>query len=486
MLCPKCNMKSSMDLQQKNKLLFARAGFGISVKDYQDPLPLEEAIKGLFPKSAPGPLEMVTDEEWVHNSPRAMKEITDEALRKEKAKEFRAITKDLNILWETAMVSSYYPLLEKTALFWHGHFATHVDNPYFDQKLLHIFRKNALGNFGTMLREVSKSPAMLQYLNNRQNKKQHPNENFAREVMELFTLGRGNYSEDDVKEAARAFTGWNFTDEGEFIFRKGQHDDGEKKFLGRTGNFTGDDILNILLEEKQTSVFITRKLYRFFVSDEDINEKRVAELARSFHKSNFDIGALLSDIFHSSWFYHDDVPGSKIKSPLELLVGYQRLLPMRFSKDNIVINLQRVLGQYLFNPPNVAGWPGGRNWIDSSSLVIRMRLPEAFFGSKELDLTAKNTDKEMAGTTHTMIPAGGDARPFKVGKVDVQWDNYLDAWRKYSKDELPAALAGFLLPVAISTAQLKELVTFADTDNTDEYIKSLTILMMQLPEFQLS
>ena len=130
---------------------------------------------------------------------------------------------------------------------------------FFQQQLLNIIRENALGNFGELLREVSKSPAMLSFLNNQQNKKQHPNENFAREVMELFTMGRGNYTENDVKEGARAFTGWGFNLQGEFVNRPFQHDNGKKTFLGKTGNFDGDDIIDILLEQKQTAKFITQK-----------------------------------------------------------------------------------------------------------------------------------------------------------------------------------------------------------------------------------
>ncbi len=475
-----------MDLQQQNKLLYARAGFGILINDYHNPLPVKEAVEKLFPKSLPGVLEMITDQEWADNTPKAMKEIADDSLRKQKQKEFREITNDLNTLWEMAMVNSYYPLLEKTALFWHGHFATHIDNPYYDQNLLHIFRKNALGNFGDMLRDVSKSPAMLQYLNNRQNRKQHPNENFAREVMELFTLGRGHYTEDDIKEAARAFTGWNFTDEGEFIFREKQHDDGEKKFLGKTGNFTGDDILNIVLEQKQTSVFITQKLYRFFVSDELINDKHVNELAKHFYKSNYDIGSLLRKLFTSDWFYNDKTIGAKIKSPVELLVGYQRMLPMQFDKDNTILNLQRILGQHLFNPPNVAGWPGGKNWIDSSSLVIRMRLPEALFGTKELNLATKDNDKEIAGTMK--MGKGKDKttdKQFRVGKVAVKWDDYLNIWKKYNRQELPGLLAGFLLPFPLPDDKLTDVISCADSSSDDSFIKSLTILFMELPEYQL-
>ena len=476
-----------MDLQQKNKLLYARAGFGISIDDFEHPAPIDDVVERMFPKAAPGKLEMITDEEWAQNNSTAMKQIADEQERKEKQKEFRARTKDINLLWVTAMVNSNFPLLEKTALFWHGHFATRNDNPYYDQQLLHEFRKNALGNFGDMLRAVSKSPGMLQFLNNRQNKKQHPNENFAREVMELFTLGRGHYTEDDIKEAARAFTGWDFDEYGDFIFRKKQHDSDEKKFLGKKGNFNGDDILDILLEQKQTAIFITQKIYRYFVSDEAIDNKHVNELAKSFYKSNYDIGGLLRNIFTSDWFYNDSLLSAKIKSPVELLVGYQRMLPMQFSNDKTIINLQRVLGQYLFEPPNVAGWPGGKNWIDSSSLVIRMRLPEAFFASKELNLSAKETDGEMAETHHG--PVTIDTQPsktFKVGKVDINWDNYLAYWRKYEKEELPMALANYLLAAPLSPGKLNEVVSFADPGSNNGYIKSLTVLLMELPEYQLA
>ncbi len=476
-----------MDLQQQNKLLYARAGFGMSLADYANPQPVKALVDSLFPKVAPGPLEIVTAEDWAENNPKALKQIDDEQQRKEMKKAFRQRTKDMNLLWEQAMVDTSFPLLEKTALFWHGHFATHLDNPYFDQKLLNQFRMNALGNFGDLLRAVSKSPAMLQFLNNQQNKKQHPNENFAREVMELFTLGRGHYTEEDIKEAARAFTGWGYDQYGDFLFRQNQHDDGEKKFLGRTGNFTGDDILDIILEQKQTAIFITQKLYRYFVSDEKIDDKRVNALADGFFKSNYDIAALLKSIFTADWFYTEQTAGAKIKSPVELLVGYQRMLPMQFANHNTVINVQRVLGQYLFNPPNVAGWPGGKSWIDSSSLVIRMRLPEAFFLSKELDLSAKETDAEMmVAHTNPVTMETQPAKRFSIGKVDTDWTEYLSYWKKYKKEELPVALAGYLLAVPISAQQIKQVTTFADSDSIEEYIKSLAILLMELPEYQLA
>ncbi len=476
-----------MELRQQNKHLYSRAGFGISINEYAHPLPIQEVVDKLFSADRPGEVVVITDEEWAANSPKAMKGVTEKTTRKELEKNFRQRTKDINLLWVQSMVSGNCPLLEKTALFWHGHFATHTNNPYYDQQLLQIFRKNALGNFRDMLREVSKSAAMLQYLNNRQNKKRHPNENFAREVMELFTLGRGHYTEDDVKDAARSFTGWTFDDEGNFAFNRKQHDEGDKKFLGRYGNFTGDDILDMLLEQKQTAVFITQKIYRYFVSDEKIDDKRVKRLASGFYESGYDIGVLLRNIFTSNWFYDEQVAGAKVKSPVELLAGYQRTLPIQFENEKTILNLQRTLGQYLFNPPNVAGWPGGRAWIDSSSLVIRMRLPEALFLSKELDLSLKESDAEMMSMGR--MAAGKDtqpSKPFKVGKVTVDWIAYNAYWRQHAREALPRMIADYLLPRSISDEQLKEINSFADNDNLDEYIKSLTVLIMELPEYQLA
>ena len=475
-----------MDLQEKNKLLYARAGFGISPGGLKAPKTVAEAVEGLFPKAVPGDLELVSADEWAQYNPRALKAIPDEMERKEKVKAFRKRIGDMNLLWMDAMVQTSFPLLEKMSLFWHGHFAARVGNPYFDQLLLNNIRRNALGNFGDLLKAVSKSPAMLQFLNNQQNRKMHPNENFAREVMELFTLGRGHYTEDDIKEAARAFTGWAYDGYGNFKFRINQHDDGTKKFLGKTGSFDGDDILNILLQQKQTAVFITQKIYRYLVSDNKIDNKRVTALANVFYESNYDIATLLKEIFTSGWFYSKDVVGAKIKSPVELLVGYQRMIPMSFHNPKAWLNLQKILGQFLFNPPNVAGWPGGKDWIDSSSLVIRMRLPEALLGSKELNLSAKEVEPEMDMETKKMVVTAQPAHEFKVGRLDfIEWGNYIQYWKGYSRQQLPQALAGYLLPVSISEERLKHIDVFADKDTDEEYIKSLTILLMELPEYQL-
>lgn len=477
-----------MDLTQKNKLLYSRAAFGISVEKFHKPLPVTEAVDQLFPTGEIEKIEVISEQEWQQHMPRAMKglkEKEDAGSVKDMQRAFREKTKNINLAWIDVMTKTPYPLVEKTALFWHGHFAARIGNPYYDQELLHIIRRNALGSFRTMLKEVSQSSAMLQFLNNQQNKKAHPNENFAREVMELFTMGRGHYTENDIKEAARAFTGWAYDDEGRFIYRFRQHDDGEKTFLGKSDNFNGDDILDIILQQKQTAVFITQKLYRYFVSDEKIDEQRVAELSTVFYNSNYNIGALLKTIFTASWFYSPGIAGSKVKAPVELLVAYQRTVPFTFYEAKTPINLQRVLGQFLFNPPNVAGWPGGRSWIDSSSLMIRMRLPEALYGSKELNLGAKDADMD---DMKTMQHAEGinHAGTFRIARASVTWDSYIDTWKAIPRDQLPAMLAAFLLPATITAGQLKEMIGFADKDSPEDYIKSLTILFMGMPQYQLT
>lgn len=470
-----------MDLREKNKLLHARAGFGISLEDYEHPVPIEEAVEKLFPKEPPGPLIVITDEEWAAFGPSAMRPVEPEQ-RAKKVEEFKSRIKDVNRAWLSLMVTAPNPLHEKMTLFWHGHFATKLNNPFYDQRLLNIFRKNALGNFGDLLREVSRNEIMVQFLNNRQNVKEHPNENFSREVMELFTLGRDNYTEHDVKEAGRAFTGWSIDNNGAFIVDDKIHDDGEKQFLGRKGNYNGDDILKILLEQKQTAVYVTQKLYRYFVDDENINKQHVDALANNFFKSGYNIKALLKEMFSADWFYSDSVRGARIKSPIELLVGYQRMLPIVFNDEGAIIQLQRVLGQHLFNPPNVAGWPGGRFWINSTSLTIRMKLPEAIFLAKEL-----NPSLNQGNTRH--ITRGADYeldQPLTVGKVTVDWNKYIGYWKKQSKEQLPGALAHYLLHVPMTAEQMTMIADNADKSSDEAYIKSLTVLMMEQPEFQLT
>jgi uncharacterized protein (DUF1800 family) len=395
-------------------------------------------------------------------------------LRKQSADDL----KNLNLTWLGQMINSEAQLREKMSLFWHGHFACRVINIFFQQQLLNIIRENALGNFGDLLREISKSPAMLSFLNNQQNKKQHPNENFAREVMELFTMGRGNYTESDVKEAARAFTGWGFNLKGEFVERPILHDTGNKTFLGKTGNFNGDDIIDILLEQKQTAKFIAQKLYKHFVNDTPDSAK-IELLANHFYQSGYDIKKLLIEIYTSDWFYDDKNIGTRIKSPVELLAGIRRLIPMDLARPEMQLLFERALGQILFYPPNVAGWPGGKNWIDSSALMLRMRIPQIFTDADDFVVRPKDDDDTMMGMESVDIKPSA-----KQITATVDWDAVTKVFDKISKENLLQKISDVVLQTR-SKIKPDLLDKYVDRQARDVYIKTILVKLMSTPEYQL-
>ena len=401
------------------------------------------------------------------------------------AKQSREDIKSLNLHWLAVMTNSEAQFREKMGLFWHGHFACRVFNIFYQQQLLHIVRTNAFGNFGELLRAVSKSPAMLQFLNNQQNRKQRPNENFAREVMELFTLGRGNYTENDVKEAARAFTGWGFNLQGEFVIRANQHDEGSKTFLGKTGNFNGDDIIDILLDQKQTALFITKKIYRYFVN-EKMDGSKVQWLAKQFYQNGYNIKKLMEDIFTSDWFYDEKNIGTKIKSPVELLVGIERLLPMELKNDSARLLFQRALGQVLFYPPNVAGWPGGKSWIDSSTLMLRLRIPQILTANETINIRPKSDDDVMMGQvteTKAMLQktAGYGS---KNSSAVVDWQMTVKIFEQVSRENLLPKISETVLQTKTRVSN-NLLVKYLNNESRENYIKSAVINLMSTPEYQL-
>ena len=402
------------------------------------------------------------------------------------AKQGRDDLKDMNIAWLNLMVNSKAQLREKMSFFWHGHFACRTRNAFYSQDLVNLTRTNALGNFGDLLRAISKSPAMLQFLNNQQNRKGKPNENFAREVMELFTLGRGNYTENDVKEGARSFTGWGFGRTGEFNFRKNVHDDGEKTFLGQKGNFNGDDIIDILLKNEQTAKFVTKKIYKYFVN-ENIDEAKVQYLSARFYKNNYDITKLLEDIYTSEWFYEPKNIGNKIKSPVELLAGIRRYLPLTLDKDDVQLLFEKVLGQILFYPPNVAGWAGGKTWIDSSTLMVRLQIPQVLSSKDSLDIRPKTDDDVNMGMT--------EEKRIKLGKrvayaasgasATIEWNVVNKIFEKTARPQLSQAIIDSLLQT-IGRIDSNLLSGYLNNESRETFIKSVVINVMSTPEYQLS
>lgn len=381
----------------------------------------------------------------------------------------------LNLAWLDRMMVAKAQLREKMTLFWHNHFATSVNFGWLMQVQHNLLRKHALGSFREMLTEISQDPAMIIWLNNQENKKDAPNENFAREVMELFTLGEGNgYTENDIKEAARAFTGWAVNQKGEFEFRPKVHDEGEKTVFGKTGNFNGDAIIKMLLEKEQTSIYICRKIYRFFVNEE-VDEERVDELAKRFRSTDYDIGDLMKTIFFSEWFYEEKNIGCQIISPVELIVRLKKLCKLEVDDDQLLA-LQDVLGQTLFVPPNVAGWKGGRSWIHSTTLVQRLHLPKAMMDSGTARLNRRPAFEEK-----------NDGQPKKEEKVKVKtdWTQLVAHFSDVPDNELTEAVSAFLIQSPDQQIDRKLIEQVVDKSSRNRRVITTIAAVMQMPEFQI-
>lgn len=451
-----------------NKHLLWRAGFGVETAqfDHLHTTDISELLEELISEEAFSAIGYHASGKETVN---AMEPASPAEKKKKMQKIYRQQNEELNLNFLDKMVNSREQLREKMAFFWHGHFASRVQNPEFNCQLLNVIRKNALGNFKDLLYGVSQSPAMLNFLNNQQNKKDHPNENFAREVMELFTMGRGSYTEKDIREAARAFTGWGYAKDGRFTEREKLHDEGTKTFLGKTGNFTGSDVLDVILEQKATARFITVKIYRFFVN-ENADRPTVDALSEKFYDSGYDIKSLMKDIFSSSWFYSQKNIGTRIKSPIELMAGMMRALPMEIRNPENLIVYQKLLGQMLLYPPNVAGWPGGKSWIDSSTLMLRLQIPQIWSGLRPLDYRPKEDDDlDMGLKSRSADPAG---KGFKNPNITIDWE-------RVEKVFAGKNIGDYLLQSTLSP-DISTVNNFSDGS-----LRMKVINLMSTPEYQL-
>jgi uncharacterized protein (DUF1800 family) len=340
--------------------------------------------------------------EWI--SPQGLRSLPDEERRRTLA-QFRAQALELKGWWIAEMLATDSPLTERMTLFWHGHFAASVQkvrSPILMQRQNAMLRQHALGSFRTLLHAASKDPATLVYLDAIRSRRNKPNENFAREVMELFTLGEGAYAEQDIREAARAFTGWSMDPaDGHFAFRPGIHDPGPKTVLGKTGNWRGEDVLDILLARPETAQFIAAKLWREFISPAPSNEAEKLDLsraARRFRESGYQIRALLAELLASDAFWAQQNRAALIKSPVDVVVGTLRQFRVEVRDPVPFALVLRSLGQDLFAPPNVKGWPGGEAWINSQTLLARRQF---------VDRLLRVEESRMAGTQQpeSMKPA---------------------------------------------------------------------------------
>ena len=367
--------------------LYWRAGFGIAPKQLNalTKTSKTQVIKDLFSESEQISPLIIDTSEFTHINPQVF--FKNPKKRRAFIESSIEKIKDFNYNWIERLVNPKELLREKMTLFWANHFVC------FDKNIIHVqhynntLREYALGDFREFVKAVSKEAAMIKYLNLKQNRKQEPNENFARELMELFTLGMGHYKEEDIQESARAFTGYDFEFTGEFRLKALQHDYGFKSFFGRMGRYDGDDIIDMILEEEQCARFISEKIYRYFVND-IINSAHIDLMVKQFYP-NYNIADLMRFVFSSDWFYDSNNIGNKIKSPIEYIVGIQKVVPLHFESQLDVIKIQKILGQVLLYPPNVAGWKGGQYWIDTNTIMLRLKLPSillsnAFISTHEI------------------------------------------------------------------------------------------------------
>lgn len=455
--------------RKKIQHLYLRAGFGETpayVKSKMQ-VPLETLVDELFAESAePEPLDFLPKPKTNRKGEVRPLQIVALILRSKKENE------RLNIAWMSRMTRRKGRLREKMTFFWHDHFATSAPFSWLMQVQNNLLRDHALGSFRKMLHAIARDPAMIIYLNNQQNKKAHPNENFAREVMELFTLGIGHYTEQDIKEAARAFTGWTVDKSGNYKFEANEHDEGSKTVFGKSGNFNGGDIIDMLLEQKQTARYICRKIYREFVNEVP-DENRVEEMAQIFYASDYNIEKLMRHVFTSDWFYDDRNIGCLIASPVELLVRLMRLTELSFVDEKSQLELQKVLGQILFFPPNVAGWKGGRNWIDSSSLIIRLSIPKAMIDGSALRLNAKPHFEER------------EEKKAKDVKILANWKKLVDQLAAVADEDIEQELMAALIQSPDDRIDRQLLRSVTDRSTRNKRIVSTAAAIMSMPEFQL-
>ena len=398
-------------------------------------------------------------------------------------------TQRLGLWWANRMIASPRPLEEKLTLFWHGHFAT-GQNKVRDYRMMlqqnRMLRANASGTLRDLLVGILKDPGMLVYLDNGENVKSHPNENFGRELLELFSMGVGNYSERDVREAARAFTGWT-NDVLTYKFDTEQHDFGEKTFLERTGPLNGEDIIDTILAQPVTGEYMAGKLYRYFVRDE-ISSDVKADLGRSFRASGYQIKPLMRRMLLSKDFYSTPSVATQIKSPVHLVVSTYKKMGLR--EIPTIPDFGRMtggLGQTLFEPPNVAGWAGGRTWITPATLLQRGNLfrdvmfPDVkSFRPPDRAMSATDTrvgERLAQGMNITEATREGDAESNKMVDRD---EDYNTRYGGYAGNLL-AFKRTKLIPRQPAGINLTAMVTAAGADTADKVVDHFARRFLSVP-----
>jgi uncharacterized protein (DUF1800 family) len=430
-----------------------------------------------------------------------------EKMRQMREKEAAQIV-DLRRWWLDRMMTAQNPLREKMTVFWHGHFATSnekVQNSYWMWRQNETLRRNALGNFKSLTREMSRDPAMMIYLDLQESRKEHPNENWARELMELFTVGIGHYSEDDIRQSARAFTGYRIDmTTQQFQFMPGQHDNTPKNFMGKTGAWNGDDVIDILMEQPACAEFIARKLWRYFVED-DPPQKIVADLANRLRTEVYEIRPVLREIFGSAEFFSERVMHSQVKSPAQFLVQTTKLLQSELPPPKVMQNAMNQMGQSLFAPPNVKGWDGGRSWISPSTLLFRDNFANYLVSGDIVPRPPANPPKPKVADglsqstlvtpvpsstpTPSPTPVASPTPPPEPRRPSIDIAKIVPPQLRDKPEELVVHLARRFFQRTLPQRELwifTEFLVARKPDTGDETMRALLHLMMGTPMFQLT
>ena len=403
-------------------------------------------------------------------------------------------TNRVSYWWANRMLTSPRPLQEKMALFWHGHFASNEAKVRDYRKLLgqlELFQQHGTGNFRDLTVAVAQDPAMLSFLDAGVNVKGASNENFAREIMEIFTMGVGHYTETDIREAARAFTGWNYVDL-KFVVNKDQHDDGEKTFLGHTGRLDGVEVIDIIMQQPATADYIAGKIYRYFVRQE-LSPELQAKLGSILRQNHYEITPLLETIFRSRDFYSPASVGTQIKSPVQLAVSTYKKLGQKNIPGVPDFNLATAaLGQQLFSPPTVAGWAGGQSWITPGLLLERGNLardilfpdisflpPDRYTGGGEVRRVAERIRQGMDITTATM----DDTKSGDRAESNKNADRDEDFNTRYGSFRGSQMAIQRVKPIPRDTAQinLSQMVLDQHVANTTQVVDYLIHRFMRVP-----
>jgi len=495
---PKGATTNNWNWEKARHLLF-RAGFGGKQNEIETTL--GKGLPGALDHLFSGPSRPLPAPKWLEEdkkiNPREVRQMGDDDKKMLQMRN-RQHTAELQGGWIQFMMSAPAPadmLHEKMVFFWHGHFATSEQKvkatPFiYDQ--LKLFHQHALGNFGDLLHAIIRDPAMLRYLDNDQNQQGKPNENLARELMELFSLGTGNYTEQDIREGARALTGYSL-EPYQFRFRRFLHDSGSKTILGRTGNFNGDDFVNLILEQPACAEFITRKLWVYFAS-ENPPDDIIKTLANRFRESKYDIKILLREIFGHAEFYSAEAMGTQIKSPIQLVVGAARTLGLAVNNFEFYGRTLLMMGQVPYLPPNVKGWPGGRAWIDTSRLVTRYTFAEIIAEGKipeEIDPRMQGDmdlrDPGMTPEERRLKLKGRKMLPPRNLRVDFDAEKF--AGNKTSAAEIIDAITSVLLAVAPAKDERQNLIANLEKglkeNPREEALQRAVGDVMLLPAYQL-